>query len=131
LGDVVYRRFGGEIDFEDGSDPLVRKLRLLAASPDPVMRWCEERIRVFQWSRSRVVWLLSLNDQLDREMGHAPGTSPWLHRRWLREMVSYDQDSNVFDETDGYLAAQRVTSELEAPVPMRATDLANPHSVKE
>lgn len=91
LSETIHRSFGEQINYDDDSDPAVRRLKFYANSPSPWHSSLYESCREDSTPRSYLLYLFRLADQYSTT-AHIPGAPGYAHQQWLKS-IRYDPNT--------------------------------------
>jgi hypothetical protein len=90
LGEIIRRSFGEAINYDDLTDPDVRRLVFLSHSASGMHQVQLVDARELQWNRQQVrSWLATL-DRIDSSQENIPGTLSYIHREWVRSLPYFN-----------------------------------------
>lgn len=99
-GEVVYRSFGqrlgDKINYDDPTDPDVRRLVFLSHSPSEAHSEQMRNALANQYSRQEVQFYFILQDLIDEENADNLGTFANIHREWVESLPYFNPETYEF-----------------------------------
>jgi hypothetical protein len=122
LSEIIHRSFGEQINYDDDSDPVVRRLKFLAQSPAAGHASLYEHCRYGSAPRSYVLQCFRTIDTISSSA--RPGPGGLLHQQWLKsirydprtyEILGSTESSETADIVAGSRAATREVLDAQDP----------------